>query len=211
MKRITYIVAALVALAVVFWLFPAFHIVSLKQAKAAKDQGVFNPAEFAAKFWSERLTPSLNQAPDAPTVLAALAKDPKSAATNYGRTVGMSDTVFYLMRGTGTVNSVGGSGVGVSSRGNGAEADLLLKTGLLFGNTVRDATGLLTASEFPNSQNFNDVSTELNRIVESQVLPSLKTNAATGRKLRFVVCAEVSDNDAGERPLKVIPVQIEFQ
>ena len=210
MKRALSILVACTAMAGVFWFFPAYHIVSLKQAKAAKELGVFNPADFAAKFWRERLTPSLNHAADAQSVLDALAKDPKAAATNYGRTVGMSDTVYYLLRGTGTVVSVEGKGVGVSLHGASGEADLLLKTGLLFGNTVRDATGLLTASEFPNSQEFNDVSTELNRIVESQIIPSLRTNAATGRALRFVVCAEISEDEAGGRPLKVIPIRAEF-
>lgn len=212
MRRAIYIIAACAALAVAFWFFPAFRIVSLKQAKAAKDRGAFNAAEFATKFWSEHLTPALDHAPDASTVLAALSKDAKAAATNYGRTIGMSDTTYYLMRGTGTIVTAGNSGTGVSLDGANGEADLLLKTGLLFGNTVRDATGLLTASEFPNSKNFNDVSTELNRIVESQVLPLLKTNVVVaGRKLRFVVCAEVSEDDAGERPLKVVPVLIEWQ
>ncbi len=210
MKRAISIAAAGAALAVVFWFFPAFHIVSLKQARAAKELATFNAADFAARFWSERLVPALSKAADAQTVLAALANDPKSAATNYGRTPGVSDTVFYFMRGTGTVVSVEARGVGVSLRGAGAEADLLLKTGLLFGNTVRDATGLMTASEFPNSHEFNDVSTALNRIVESRVIPLLKTNAAVGRPLRFVVCAEVGEDDAGERPLKVIPVSVEL-
>lgn len=208
MKRATYISVACLALGVLLWIFPPFHIVSLKQVEAAKAQAAFNAPEFAAKFWRERLESALNSAPDATAVLDALAKDPKAAATNYGRTIGMSDTVFYLMRGTGVVVSAEAKGVSVALRGG--DVDLLLKTGLLFGNTVRDATGLLNASEFPNSQEFNDVSTELNRIVESQIIPSLKTNAAPGRTLRFVVCAEISEDNADERPLKVIPIRAEF-
>lgn len=210
MKRVIYTFAVCAALAAGLWFFPAFHVVPLKQAQAAREQATFNPADFATKFWRERLTPAFNQAADAPTVLAALAKDPKAAATNYGRTVGLSDAVYFFMRGTGTVVSVEAKGVGVSLRGREGAADLLLKTGLLFGNTVRDATGLMTASEFPNSHEFNDVSTALNRMVESRVIPLLKTNAAVGRPLRFVVCAEVGEDDAGERPLKVIPVSVEL-
>lgn len=211
MKRAVSILVGCAVLATILWLFPAFHIVPLKQAQAAKASGVFNPTDFATKFWRERLTPALKNAADAQTVLDALAKDPKAAATAYGRTVGISDTAHYFIRGTGTVVAVEGKGVSVSLHGPDAKPDLLLKTGLLSGNTVRDATGLLTASEFPNSQNFNDISTELNRIVESQVLPDLKTNATAGRKLIFTVCAEVSEDDAGDRPLKVIPVQAELQ
>ena len=211
MKRTVSILGACGVLAVVFCFFPAFHIVSLKQAQAEKNKGAFNAADFASEFWRRRLPPALKQAADAQTVLDALAKDPKAAATTYGRTVGISDTAYYSIRGTGTVISVENKGVSVSLHGAEGKPDLLLKTGLLSGNTVRDATGLLTASEFPNSQNFNDISTELNRIVESQILPNLKTNAAPGRKLSFAACAEVGEDTAGDRPLKVVPVMAEVQ
>ena len=211
MKRAGSILGACAVLVVVFWVFPAFHIVSLKRAQAAKASGVFNPTDFATKFWRERLTPALKNAIDAQIVLDALAKDPKAAAATYGRTIGISDTAYYFMRGTGTVVSVEVKGVGVALRGTDGKPDLLIKTGLLSGNTVRDATGLVNASEYPNSQNFNDISTELNRIVESQVIPDLKTNATVGRKLAFTVCAEVGEDEAGDRPLKVIPVMAEVQ
>lgn len=209
-RRIVWIIAVLAA-AAICWLLPPFHVVPLKQAESAKAKGVFNAADYAATFWRKRLIPALGKAADAQTVMDALAKDTKSGATAFGRTVGVGDAVYFFMRGTGTVVSVEAKGVGVSLRGASAEADLILKTGLLFGNTVRDATGLLSASEFPNSHDFNDASTELNRIVESRVIPQLKTNAVVGRTVRFVVCAEVSEDDAGERPLKVVPVLIEFE
>lgn len=210
MKRVVSILIGCAVMAVVFCVFPAFHVVPLKQAQAEKMKGAFNAADFASEFWRKRLTPALKQAADAQTVLDALAKDPKAAATTFGHTVGISDTTHYFIRGTGTVVSVEGKGVGVALHGSDSKPDLLIKTGLLSGNTVRDATGLLTASEFPNSQNFNDISTELNRIVESQILPYLKTNATVGRTLRFAVCAEVGEDDASDRPLKVIPVAVEF-
>jgi len=211
MKRAVSILVGCIVLAIVFWLFPAFHIVSLKQAQAEKTKGVFNAADFASEFWRKRLPPALKQAADAQTVLDALTKDAKTAATTYGRTVGISDTSYYFIRGTGTVVSVVAKGIGVTLHGPDGKPDLLIKTGLLSGNTVRDATGLVNASEFPNSQNFNDISTELNRIVESQVIPNLKTNATAGRKLSFAVCAELSEDDAADRPLKVIPVLAELQ
>jgi len=211
MKRPVFILAACAVLAVVFWFFPPFHVVSLKQAQAEKTKGAFNAADFASEFWRTRLTPALKQAADAQTVLDALTKDAKAAATTYGRTVGISDTCYYFIRGTGMVVSVETKGIGLALQGSDGKPDLLIKTGLLSGNTVRDATGLLSASEFPNSQNFNDISTELNRIVESQVIPNLKTNATTGRKLAFTVCAEIVEDEAGDRPLKVIPLQADLQ
>lgn len=210
LKRAGYIFTVCASLAVLLWFFPAFHVVPLKQAMAAKEQGVFNAADFAAKFWNERLSPALSHAPDAATILAALDQNPKAAATNYGHTPGMSDTVYYFMRGTGTVVSVESHGVGVVVRDGTTKPDLLLKTGLLFGNTVRDATGLLSAGDFPNSQNFNDVSTELNRRVEARVQPALRTEARVGATVIFAGCLELAEEESDARPLKLVPLQIEF-
>jgi predicted lipoprotein len=221
MRRCGFIAGLIVGFGALCWVAPPFRIVPLQRAQAAKAQAAFNPVDYAARFWTERLLPSLDKAPDAATLLQALAANPRAAATNYGRTLGMSDAVFYLLRGTGTVVSVEPKGVGVVcspgfSRSASAEASpndatLLLKTGLLFGNTVRDATGLLSASAFPNSQDFNDLSTELNHIVETQVFRDLKTKAAAGRKIRFVVAAEVEADTEVEQPLKVIPLRVEFE
>ena len=84
-------------------------------------------------------------------------------------------------------------GVGVALQGEAKEPDIVLQTGLLFGNTVRDATGLLDASNFPDSRQFNEISTELNRIVEARVIPILKEKAAVGRQIDFAGCAEIPD------------------
>jgi predicted lipoprotein len=81
---------------------------------------------------------------------------------------------------------------------------------MVFGNTVRDATGLLDMDSFPNSQHFNDLSTELNRIVETRVLPGLRDRAEVGRKVRFVGCAEVARDARRRKPLKVVPVRVEI-
>ncbi len=197
--------------AIVCWLMPPFRIVPLKLAEASKAQAAFDPAEFAASFWKERLEPALGQASEAGAVLDALSKDPKSAATNYGRTLGMSDAVYYLVRGTGAVVAVEEKGVALSLKGPGHAPDLVLKTGLVFGNAVRDVTGLLRPGEFPNSQDFNAISTELNRIVEARVIPVLKTNAAVGRRLRFVAAGETEAETEIDRPLKVVPLKADFE
>ena len=88
-------------------------------------------------------------------------------------------------------------------------ARVRLSTGLLFGNTVRDATGLLDVSEFPNSQDFNTVSAELNHLVETEVLPALLSGAAIGQRIRFAGCIELEEGPA-PKVLPVIPIKVEW-
>jgi predicted lipoprotein len=84
-----------------------------------------------------------------------------------------------------------------------------LQTGLLFGNALRDGPGLLSVSDYPNSQDFNGISEALNHIVETRVLPKLREQARVGGKIFFAGCAEVDDESSDLKPLKVVPIQAE--
>jgi predicted lipoprotein len=208
MKRAAVILSLLIAACAVVWKFPLFHVVRLDEAQATARATAFNAADFVTKFWNDRLLPSLDDAPDAENVLAAIDRDRSSALKSFGRKMGVGRTTLLVIHGTGTVVSNDKKGVTVSLKRSGKNPDVVLHTGMLFGNVARDATGLLKASDFENSQQFNEISTELNRHIETQVIPILKEQAKAGRQVRFVGCAEVPDNVKQARPLSVIPLVI---
>jgi len=86
-----------------------------------------------------------------------------------------------------------------------------LLAGLLFGNTVRDATGLIDASNFPDSRQFNEISTELNRIVEARVIRRLREKSVVGQRIHFAGCAEIPDEGEVASPLPVIPLEFRLE
>lgn len=211
MKRICVILSCFFLAGALFWFFPLFHVVQIESLEAAKRQSAFNAAEFAKTFWSERLIPSLHQAPDATTILSAFRVDPETARAKFGRKVGVSRTRLIVLRGGGTIVMLDKQGVGVALQRGANEPDVVLQIGLLFGNTVRDATGLLDASNFPDSRQFNEISTELNRLIEARVIPILKEKAAAGRHIDFAGCAEIPDEAQIIRPLAIIPLDISVE
>ena len=208
MKTAASWLSLIVLVVVLFWPFPAFHIVPLGQASARDGWNDFNAQAFAQQFWKTKLIPAFDQATDAAELLPALEKDPKEARSRFGHLPGMSSTTFFLVKGTGEVVAVEDDGVRLRILTSARETEVLLHTGLLFGNTVRDGTGLIDPGQFPNSQRFNDIATELNRIVEANVIPVLRKLAVPGRKVAFVGCAELEEDET-PRPLKVVPVKAE--
>jgi len=208
MKRISVTICCILLVAIAFWFFPLLHIVHTNSAAPAEHETAFNASEFAKTFWKDQLAPSLAQAPDAATILAALSANRESARTQFGRKVGVSRASLYVMRGSGTIVSVDNKGVGIGLDNDAKHADVTLQTGLLFGNTVRDATDLLDASKFPDSRQFNEVSTELNHIVEADVIAVLKQNATDGRRVTFAGCVEIQDQADIPHPLTLIPLQV---
>jgi predicted lipoprotein len=211
MKRIASLLCLLALVCGLSWHFPLFHIVRLGQHDTRTYSAPFNASEFVKTFWSERLVPSLQNVPDVATVLAAFHENSHAASGQFGRKVSVSRVSLFMVRGSGTIVTVDDKGVGMALQRAESQPDLLLHTGLLFGNLVRDASGLLDPSDFSNSQHFNDISTELNRLVEAQVIPKLKGLAVAGRKIQFVGCAEVSDDLSDVRPLRVIVLDVNIE
>ena len=204
MKRIGIILCGLFVAGVLFWFFPLFHFVHDEARWGINPAATFNAEHFAESFWKEKLVPSLAQAPDAATVLSA----PKEVRANFGRTVGIGRTKLFVVRGTGTIVAIDKTGVLISLQSHSSNAQIQLQTGLLFGNTVRDATGLLDPSTFPDSRQFNQISTELNRIVETRIIPMLTQKAAGGRTISFAGCVEITADQDIASPLKVIPLEV---
>ena len=204
----------LIAIAIVMaicWRFPLFHVVPLKTATAEKNAATFDPAEFTEAFWTNQLLPSLTKAVKAETLLPAIQTDATAAKTNYSRSVGMGESYFYFLSGTGRVMAVSDDEASLSLNDRSTNTEISLQTGLIFGNALRDGTGLLNVNDYPNSQDFNGISEALNHIVETRVLPKLHDQAKVGMKISFVGCAEIDDESTDLKPLKVIPIQTELQ
>ena len=141
----------------VVWRYPLFHVVPLKQAQAVSRAAEFDAKSFAAEFWTERLAAHFDEAADASAALATLKQDLAAAREKYGHQVGVSRTTYYFLRGSGAAVGIDKKGVRVklAADGEGGGVEVLLSTGPVFGNAVRDATGLLPPGEFANSQHFN--------------------------------------------------------
>ena len=195
-----------VVIAGICWLFPPFHVVPLKIAAEQKAAAVFNPAQFAETFWSAQLLPAIAKSVKAETLLPAIQSDAAAAKKQFSRSIGAAENYFYFLSGSGKIVAVSDDEISLNLTG-GTNAEVSLQTGLVFGNALRDGTGLLDANNYPNSQDFNGISEALNHLVETRVLPKLKEQAKVGANISFAGCAEVADESVDLKPLKVIPIQ----
>jgi predicted lipoprotein len=211
MKFAVCTIASLLLLGVVCKFFPLFHIVSLNHVETENQAATFDVVKFADVFWSEKLLKSFDRATDAKELLAAINNDPTTAQTKYAHTITLGGGYFYYLRGEGRVLATNSDGVSLVVNANATNAEIVLATGLVFGNAVRDGTGLLNASDYPNSQDYNNISAELNKLVEAHVLPKLRADAFVGATVKFVGCAEVDDDTTDLHPLQVIPLQAEVE
>jgi predicted lipoprotein len=211
MKRLLPWFIAVLIVAGFCWAFPLFHIRSLKQVKADIAGATFNPTNFVEQFWSGKLLPETEHAADATKVLEAIAAGPQKVREQFGRTVGVSSSYFLFLRGTGRVVSVDADNIGLSLKAEGSEAEIAVPLGLVFGSAIRDGTGLLDSSSFPNAQEFNDISAGLDHIVETKVLPELLRIVTVGKRVQFAGCVEVADEETDLKPLKLVPIYVKAE
>lgn len=211
MNRYLPFIIGLVLLAGICVAFPPFHIKSRKARQEAVAEATFNPAAFVAKFWTERLLPASGQAADAAKVLAVIAEDPTKVKEQFGHTVGISSSYGIHIRGKGRVVSVSEDAISLAVAGKDDVADVTIPLGFLVSNIVRDGTGLLSSSSYPNAQEFNEISSELNKIVEEKVMPEVKRVAVVGKQLEFVGCVEVEDEETDLKPLEVVPISVKSE
>jgi predicted lipoprotein len=202
---------AIVVIACVCRLFPLFHVVTTKTATAEKVAATFDATQFAEMFWTNQLLTSLDKSVPTEKLLPAIQSEATAAKKKFARSVGLSESYFYFLHGAGKIISVSDDAVSISVAENSTNAEIVLETGLIFGDALRDGTGLLNASDYPNSQDFNDISAALNHIVETRVLPKLREQAKVGAKISFVGCTEVDDEATDLKPLKVIPFQTKIE
>jgi predicted lipoprotein len=202
---------AIVVIASVCWRFPLFHVMTLKTVTAEKVAATFNATQFAETFWANQLLGSLDKTAKADALLPAIQNDTAAAKKKFARSVGLGEGYFYFISGSGRVVAISDDEISLAVTDGSTNAEVSLQTGLVFGNALRDGTGLLSANDYPNSQDFNDISAALNHIVETRVLPKLREQAKVGAKISFVGCAEVDDESTDLKPLKVISIQTEVQ
>ena len=85
-----------------------------------------------------------------------------------------------------------------------------LATEFIYGNAIRDASGLVEVKDFPNTMDLNNISEELNKIVRKTVLPPFKTAVKKGDKLIVAGAIEIHKEHIKWSELEIVPVQIQI-
>lgn len=193
-----------VVLAGLLWFVP---LVRLRPLDAATDPAGFDAMAFAEHHWQQDLLPALAAAQPIAEVLPAVQVDPAGACESFGRSVGLSRSCLYLVRGEGRVVELGSGGCLVQLN-DPTEATVSLATGLVFGTAVRDVTGTVDPAARADSRDLAAAATELNRLVQQRVIAGFVSQVERGRMIQFVACGQVQARLPAGKPWKLIPLRV---
>lgn len=197
------------ALALVVVLFVGYHSVyfkKLNEVQAGTAAGKINTTAYTRTFWDKKLPLALNKAVPVNDLVNLLRATPEIAFKKYGHALGIGNLKYFLVKGEGTVKQINENDILIDIR---TEKDnIRIVTEYVFGNAVRDASGLINRNEFDNTSDFNEVSAGLNKIIREEVLPNFKKTVKKGDSIRFTGATELNRKFLDLNDMEITPVQL---
>ncbi|MBC8217234.1 MAG: DUF2291 family protein [Planctomycetes bacterium] len=207
---------SLSAAILVFLLSQSVYFEDLKAVREQRRREAFNAAEYAGDLWLNQLPAALDEAVDVNELIELFNTNMGQAIERYGKTPGVSRVYAYLLRGEGTILSIDTDGLKVSVKEPQTDPDVVIETGFYIpGNAVRDASGLIDVSKFSDTMKFNEIGSEINKIIVRDVIrPLPDRKPAVGGTIKFFGATQVSQDAAEENLLqliRVIPIRLELE
>jgi predicted lipoprotein len=189
--------------------YNSIYIKKLSEVKAAAPVA-FDAASFVQQLWKEQLPARLNTAAGLDTVIAALRTQPDKAFEQYSNTLSIGNIRYSMIKTTGRVLALNEDEVTVLVACAGNPVVVKLNTEYIYGNAIRDASGLVNVKDFVNTMDLNNISGELNKHVRQEVLPAFKASVQKQDSIAFTGAVELNKEHLKLEELSIIPVQIKI-
>jgi len=202
-KSIKYILWVAVILVVAY---SSVYFKKLSDVKAAAAKG-FDAAAYANNYFYKQLPPAIAEAPDVDKLIAMIKTDTSAAFKSYGHALAIGTTRYFLVQGKGTIVNIDDNGVWVSTP---AGNTVLLGTEYVYGNALRDASGLVDINKFSNTMDLNNISAEVDRIVRTKILPAVKPQFKKGSKIIFSGAVGLNQAHLQLEDMEITPVSLKI-
>ena len=200
---------SLLILAIVLVAYKSVYVEKLS-VHNGKTRQKFDPVSFSKKLWLEQLPAKMDSAVALTNLIGAVAKEKEIALQEYTRALAIGNYRYALVKANLQVITVNEDEVLASLSAGDSTIQVKLATEFIYGNAVRDASGLVRVEDFPNTSDLNGISEELNRIVRTEVLPAVKGKLKTGDKLEVVAALELNKEHIHWQGIELYPVRIQL-
>ncbi len=170
----------------------------------------FDAAGFSKKLWEEKMPAKMDSAVLLATLIADVTKDGEAAINKYTNALAIGNYRYALVKLEGTVVDVKEDEVLLSVKQNDSLLNVNLATEFVYGNAIRDASGLVQVKDFPNTNDLNSVSEELNKIIRTKVLPGFKSTVKKGDKVNVVAAVEINAAHIHWQGIELLPVRLQI-
>jgi predicted lipoprotein len=189
--------------------YKSVYVKKLSGMKVANDEK-FDAGSFSKKLWEEKLPAKLGSAVDLATFIKATQSNPADAFSKYTNALGIGNYRYALIRTEGIVTDINEDDITLQVKLADSLMSAKLTTEFIYGNAIRDASGLVDVKDFPNTMDLNNISEELNKMVRKTVLPPFKAVVKKGDKIIVAGAIEIHKEHIKWNELEIIPVQLQI-
>jgi predicted lipoprotein len=183
-----------------------FEKLSTRKSNAAVS---FDAVGFSKKLWEEKMPAKLDSAIDLSQLITAIDKESETAINKYTNALAIGNYRYALVKLDAIVMDVKKDEVMLLMKHNDSLIIVNLATEFIYGNAIRDASGLVQVKDFPNTADLNGISEELNKIIRTSVLPAFKTSVKIGDKINVVAAVELNKEHIHWGNIELLPVRIQ--
>jgi predicted lipoprotein len=195
--------------AILFVAYNSVYFKSLDEVKAASAVKQFDATSYARNFFDKKLLPDIDKAIEIDALLKLVKSEPAKAFESYSNALGIGNIRYFLVKGEGTITSIEENTTTITYTGDTTKK-LHIATEFVYGNAIRDASGMIDINEFNSTMDFNNVSAEINKIVRTEVLPAFKSKSKIGDKVRFSGAIELNQAHVNLDHIEVVPIGLEL-
>ena len=211
MRRIKLIKYILTIALIVFVAYNSVYFRKLDEVKAASPSKSFNPKSFASDFYKNKLLPRADSAVDLNVLISILKTQPDEAFKKYSNALAIGNIRYFLVKGEGIIHSKSDDAVIVKLKGDRGETNVNIAIEFVYGNAIRDASGLMNLNDFSNTAEFNSISESINEIIRKEVLPSFVRDADVGSDVKFVGAIEINRKYVDISLIEILPIDLSIQ
>lgn len=184
-----------------------FEKLSTRKASAIDE---FDATEFSKKLWDEKMSSKIDSAVRLDVLINSVGKDGETAINKYTNALAIGNYRYALVKLDADVLEVKADEVILGTSHNDSILTVNLATEFIYGNAIRDASGLVQVKDFPNTTHLNGISEGLNKIIRTSVLPTFKSEIKKGDRVNIVAAVELNKEHIHWQGIELLPVRVQI-
>jgi predicted lipoprotein len=200
---------AFIIIAVVAVGYNSVYFKNLDEVKAS-GAAKFDAAAYAQTYLNSKLPPLMDKAIEVNHLVSLLKADKDKTFDTYSHAMDIGNIRFVIVQGEGAVSDIDENDVTIIAKADNATQAVKIATEFVYGNAVRDASGLVSTNDFTKTTDLNNISAEINKIIRTQVLPPFKAQVKKGDVVRFVGVLELNRAHLNIGDMEAIPVSLKI-
>lgn len=186
-------------------IYNSLYFRPLNEKLAEEKEVVFDAKAFVDGIWQNALM-VYDSSILITTLLDQLKKNPQLTFEQHAQALGIGNIAYFKVNGDGVVQRVNENNILLKID----ELSVEIETEFIFGNAVRDASGLIRINDFDETSDFNLISEAINDKIREEVIPNFRSNVKEGDRVFFKGSLELNKAHLNLDQLKVIPISLQI-